>query len=385
MRPHWKRNPYLLDCEFILQSDLHPDDLPAVHITASANTRDRYMKAITRFLTEEDLSLYMSTQKNEYAQMLNDILTRPDEIYMHLQRTSASIMTTLLYGKKCLTFKNSLAEEFYEGIRLFNETNDPGVYPPIELLPWVAHIPRWLAPWAKHIERNTQVRNTLYYGLVDELREKEKRGKSEPCYLDFILDNQENLDMSYDLDPLPADLAITVSVFTYQIYGTDHTGLGAAAEIYSGYIKTTLRLTKHCEFELVPVCQHISNDFMTRFDHELVKVLLQCSPSETLPRPRSIKFGQFYYMPRDAVSPVDVFHGQPGQVYVTVAITSLHPESGWNIFYEGSHLKFEWMEQLTGVPVPTVLKPGQAIVWHGDLAYTYRPAGGGCFLTLVFE
>lgn len=107
-------------------------------------------------------------------------------------------MTTLVYGKKCLTFKDSSAEDYFEGIKLFNETNDPGAYPPIELLPWVAHIPRWLAPWTEHIERTTRVRNMLYYGLVDELERKKKQGKAEPCYLDFILDNQAKLDMSYD-------------------------------------------------------------------------------------------------------------------------------------------------------------------------------------------
>lgn len=38
----------------------------------------RSRKAVTRFLTEENLSVYMATQKVEYVQMLNDVLTRPD-------------------------------------------------------------------------------------------------------------------------------------------------------------------------------------------------------------------------------------------------------------------------------------------------------------------
>lgn len=38
----------------------------------------RGRKAISRFLTTENLDVYLATQKVEYVQMLNDILTRPD-------------------------------------------------------------------------------------------------------------------------------------------------------------------------------------------------------------------------------------------------------------------------------------------------------------------
>lgn len=38
----------------------------------------RGRKAITQFLTTDKLNMYMATQKVEYVQMLNDILTQPD-------------------------------------------------------------------------------------------------------------------------------------------------------------------------------------------------------------------------------------------------------------------------------------------------------------------
>ncbi|KAL8663343.1 MAG: hypothetical protein Q9202_003979 [Teloschistes flavicans] len=158
----------------------------------------RSRKAVTRFLTEENLSVYMATQKVEYVQMLNDVLTRPDEIYNHIRRTSVSIMTTLVYGKKCLTYKDSTIEEYFEGIRLFNEANNPRAHPPIEIFPWVAHIPGWLAPWTKHLERTARVRDSLYYGLFAELEEKKKLGKAKPCYLGFVLDNQAKFQLPYD-------------------------------------------------------------------------------------------------------------------------------------------------------------------------------------------
>lgn len=38
----------------------------------------RGRKAITRFLTPENLNTYMATQSIEYVQMLNDVLTKPE-------------------------------------------------------------------------------------------------------------------------------------------------------------------------------------------------------------------------------------------------------------------------------------------------------------------
>jgi cytochrome P450 len=38
----------------------------------------RSRKAMTRFLTTDNLNTYMATQKVEYVQMLNDVLDNPD-------------------------------------------------------------------------------------------------------------------------------------------------------------------------------------------------------------------------------------------------------------------------------------------------------------------
>lgn len=126
-------------------------------------------------------------------------------------------MTTLVYGKRFPTYKGSVPETYFEGIKLFNEICDVSVYPPIELFPWIQYIPRWLAPvrllslsmdlnlvrlsflqWTKHCDHAKAVRNNLYYSLLKECERNLRTGKTTGCYLENVLMNQEELGMTRD-------------------------------------------------------------------------------------------------------------------------------------------------------------------------------------------
>ena len=61
-------------------------------------------------------------------------------------RTTASLITSLVYGKRFPYYKNSQAEEYTKAVKLANEINDTTRFPPVEIMPWITYIPRWLAP-----------------------------------------------------------------------------------------------------------------------------------------------------------------------------------------------------------------------------------------------
>jgi len=42
--------------------------------------------------------------------------------------------------------KNSEAEVYFQGIKLVNAVNDTTKFPPVDIMPWIKYIPRWLAP-----------------------------------------------------------------------------------------------------------------------------------------------------------------------------------------------------------------------------------------------
>ena len=74
--------------------------------------------------------------------------------------------------------------------------------------------------------------------------------------------------------------------------------------------------------------------------------------------------------------------GQDKELYVTIALSELTPETGWFIFLEGSHQRpmdtHLWTKRIIR------LVPGDAVIWRGNLVST-QTGGGGLFLTLVFR
>jgi len=55
-------------------------------------------------------------------------------------------MTSLLYGKRTPTYYGTDAEGFFEGVKLANAAADAAAFPPVEIMPFVDYIPKWIAP-----------------------------------------------------------------------------------------------------------------------------------------------------------------------------------------------------------------------------------------------
>lgn len=60
---------------------------------------------------------------------------------MHIRRTAVSIMTTIIYGRRCPKYANSPAERFFDGTHLLNKVVDVFTHPPIDLIPALQYVP----------------------------------------------------------------------------------------------------------------------------------------------------------------------------------------------------------------------------------------------------
>ncbi|KAF8816482.1 cytochrome P450 [Phlegmacium glaucopus] len=177
-------------------------------IMESANTGvwRRARKAFQMFLTAEAVDSYLPTQEAESIQLLYDLLTSPEacfnhlnlfiELCTHIMRTTVSMVTSLIYGKRFPEFKNSEAEVYFKAVKLVNEISDTARFPPVEIMPWIKYIPRWLAPWTNHLDLLKQVRNPLFDSLLDECDQAVKMGRGTGCYIEKVLDCQEELGLS---------------------------------------------------------------------------------------------------------------------------------------------------------------------------------------------
>jgi hypothetical protein len=144
-------------------------------------------KAIHTFFTQEMVDAHFATQTAESFLLLHDILTTPKNLYTHIQRTTASIMINLLFGKRCPTYKNSDAERTFEAIHAGASLMDAGFSTPIEFLPFL----RNFNPWKSAIQSALQLRRKVFVGLLDECDRKE----SSDCFMKKILTNQTQLGL----------------------------------------------------------------------------------------------------------------------------------------------------------------------------------------------
>ncbi|KAF8816039.1 putative cytochrome P450 monooxygenase [Phlegmacium glaucopus] len=175
--------------------------------SASTDIWRRGRKALQMFLTAEAIDRHLPTQEAESIQLLHDLLTSPEELYTHIVRTTASLIASLVYGKRFPVFKGTEAEVYAHAVKLANEISDTARFPPVEIVPWIQYIPRWLAPWTSHCDLMKLVRNGLYDSLLDQCDQAIKMGRSTGCYIEKVLDRQEELGLSRrDISSLGASL-----------------------------------------------------------------------------------------------------------------------------------------------------------------------------------
>ena len=107
-------------------------------------------------------------------------------------------MIQLVYGKRCLQWSGSDAEQYFEGVKLLNNATDPGAHPPIDLLWPLKYIPARWAPWTPLCVRTKAVRDELYVRLLNDCDERLKNGTGVGCFIETTLSNQEELGTTRD-------------------------------------------------------------------------------------------------------------------------------------------------------------------------------------------
>ena len=145
------------------------------------------------FLHDSTALLSVSILSLEFILSLQDLFT-------HIKRTTASVMTTLLFGKRCLQWSGSDAEIHSKGANLLNNLTDPGAHPPVDILwplQYVPYIERWGWPkWKQLCDETRSVRDALYARLLDECEERLQSGRAVGSYMETVLNNQVDLEMT---------------------------------------------------------------------------------------------------------------------------------------------------------------------------------------------
>ncbi|KIK69489.1 hypothetical protein GYMLUDRAFT_35558 [Collybiopsis luxurians FD-317 M1] len=156
-------------------------------------------KAAHAILTPNAVAAHVPIQIAESVQVMYDFLHTPEHFYTHLRRYSNSVIMSVLYGKRCPRYETHEATLFFEAQHLWELALEPGAHPPVDILPILKYIPRRWAPWKILCEKTRRLQQSLYFGLLDECKEKVQKGEENGCYMEEIIKRQEELSLDREL------------------------------------------------------------------------------------------------------------------------------------------------------------------------------------------
>ncbi|PBK75563.1 cytochrome P450 [Armillaria solidipes] len=139
---------------------------------------------------------HLPIQRAEAAQLMYDILQAPEAFYTHVRRYSNSTILSITYGKRCPRYESPEATLFFKAQHLWELVLEPGAHPPLDLLPFLRHLP---GAWKRLCKETRHLQRQLYFGLLDECQERLQHGQENGCFMENILQNQELLGFNREL------------------------------------------------------------------------------------------------------------------------------------------------------------------------------------------
>ncbi|KAF8325803.1 cytochrome P450 [Cantharellus anzutake] len=128
----------------------------------------------------------------ESTQLLNDLLSEPEQLTEHPMRFASSVMTSLVYGirgPKYDCFSVSATYKIMTNAILFT-------MPPLDKLSILRLLPDFLWPWRKSFSALADLRDTLHEDLAHRSKDRFQQGLNPETLAEDLWSSQEKLDLS---------------------------------------------------------------------------------------------------------------------------------------------------------------------------------------------
>jgi hypothetical protein len=133
-----------------------------------------------------------------------DIPGPQQEFYNHLQRYSASVMLSVLYGKRAPRFETQDICDIFEALHLWESvlatgrthSSRPVLYispciltgalPPIDFLPFLKYMPTPLASWKTLCDKTRHSQRKVFFRLLHETEQHIAQGHENGCFMEQV-------------------------------------------------------------------------------------------------------------------------------------------------------------------------------------------------------
>ena len=217
----------LLDQKGAIYSSRPP--APLAQDVASAGRRQLWMAygpryRVVRKIAHSLLNISISTsyqpvQDLESKQLMFDLLHDPEHFYEHNRRYSASVITTVTYGKRIATWDDPLPKKIYAVMGNMQKVASPGAWM-VDTFPSIRYLPQqFFGNWRSFGEAVHKHDAAVYLDLWETLKREVAAGTAKACFCkDFLLSEPEkvgidNLQAAYQAGGLVEAGAETTSAF----------------------------------------------------------------------------------------------------------------------------------------------------------------------------
>ncbi|KAJ7312979.1 cytochrome P450 [Mycena albidolilacea] len=159
-------------------------------------------------LTPQASARHLPIQQAEASQLLHDLLRHPQALlpltyfqgfYTHIRRYSNSVILSVLYGKRAPRYETPETTAFFNAQHEWELVLEPGATPPVDLIPILKYIPERWAKWKRDCAKTRKLQRDLYFGLLDETKERLRNGDENGSYMEEILTRQEEFGMDREI------------------------------------------------------------------------------------------------------------------------------------------------------------------------------------------
>lgn len=153
-------------------------------------------KSVQGLLNVSAVDALHPIQTAEATQTMCQLLDDPAGYYDHIRRYSTAVILASVFGQRGESFQSPKVQALYHAQDRFTAILEPGATPPVDAFPFLKAIPEFLSPWRKEAKEIRQEQSSLYFKLLDETRDRIRKGHSTSCFMEKIMDDQEKIGFS---------------------------------------------------------------------------------------------------------------------------------------------------------------------------------------------
>ncbi|KAJ7737916.1 cytochrome P450 [Mycena maculata] len=147
-------------------------------------------KTITRFLGPQSSLNRVSVQEAESSQLLNELMTQPENFSESIRRYTHSTARISIYGQRVSSLTTPGVQRFYKILHRFLHISVPGVYPPVDLFPALKYLPERYAPWIAACRRSkselVKFHAELSMGAKERSTQPNADHQRDPSFMEYI-------------------------------------------------------------------------------------------------------------------------------------------------------------------------------------------------------